>query len=103
MKLKHLMAVVAAISFLFVLSTQDLYASHTTQKTLEKQKEELGISELESDIQIQLLQNDLILGNEDGGGYYRYDYTWLWLTLIAVVVLVVLLVVAYSSDWWWWY
>ncbi|MCK4836405.1 MAG: hypothetical protein KAT17_07200 [Candidatus Aminicenantes bacterium] len=104
MKLRHFMAVLAAISFLFVLSTQDLYASHTTLESIKKQKEELNISEVESDIHIQLLKNDLILGNEDGGGYYRrYDYTWLWITLIVVVVLVVIMVVAYSSDWWYWY
>ena len=42
------------------------------------------------------------LKNEDGGGYYRrYDYTWLWVTLIATVVLVVLLVLLY--DPWYWY
>lgn len=103
MKLRHFMALMAAVSFLFVISTQDLYATHTTQQSLKEQKEKLKISEIESDVHVQLLKNDLILGNEDGGGYYRYNYTWLWLTLIAVAVLVVLLVVAYSSDWWYWY
>ena len=42
-----------------------------------------------------------LLGNEDGGGQYRrYDYTWLWITLITTVILVVILVIAYSGDWW---
>ena len=102
MKLKHFIALIAAVSFFFVTSTQDIYASHSSQEIIKQQKKSIDMAQIDSDIHVQLLKNDLILGNEDGGGYYRrYDYTWLWITLIATVVLVVLLVLLY--DPWYWY
>jgi len=104
MTLKHFMAMVAAVTFLFVVSTQDMYASHGSQASIDQQKKLTEQNRVEDDIHVQLFKNDLILGNEDGGGYYRrYDYTWLWITLIVTVVLVVVLVLAYSGDWWYWY
>lgn len=103
MKLRHFMAMVAAVTFLFVISTQDLYA-HRSAENIEKPAQVTDQASIDTDIHAQLLKNDLIIGNEDGGGYYRaYDYTWLWITLIACVVLVVILVVAYAGDWWYWY
>jgi hypothetical protein len=98
------MAMVAAVTFLFVVSTQDIYAAHSAQDSIDQQKKLSDQNRIEDDIHVQLLKNDLILGNEDGGGYYRrYDYTWLWITLIVTVILVVILVIAYSGDWWYWY
>ena len=102
MKLKHFIALIAAVTFFFVSSTQVIYASHSSQEITKQEKKSIDVSQIDSDIHVQLLKNDLILGNEDGGGYYRrYDYTWLWVTLIATVVLVVLLVLLY--DPWYWY
>ena len=105
MRLRHFLALVAAISFMFVLSTQDLCASQNSKELFKQQNDESKIyNRIDQDIQMQLLKSDVILGNEDGGGYYRaYDYTWLWITLVVTVILVVILIVAYSSDWWWWY
>ncbi len=104
MKSKHFIALIAAVTFFFVVSTQDIYAAHSSQEIIKQQKKSIDMSQIDSDIHVQLLKNDLILGNEDGGGYYRrYDYTWLWITLIACAILILILVIAYSGDWWYWY
>ncbi len=104
MRLKHFIALIAAVTFFFVISTQDIYASHSSQEIIKQQKKSIDMSQIDSDIHVQLLKNDLILGNEDGGGYYRrYDYTWLWITLIACAILIVILVIAAGSDWWYYY
>jgi hypothetical protein len=104
MKLKHFIALIAAFTFFFVTSTQDIYASHSSQEIIKQQKKSIDMSQIDSDIHVQLLKNDLILGNEDGGGYYRrYDYTWLWITLITCAILIVILVLVYSGDSWYWY
>lgn len=91
MKLKHFLALVAAISFLFVVSTQNMYASDNSQELLKPQKDNSKtLSQIDQDIQAQLLKSDFIQSNEDGGGYFR-SYHYL-LVLVLIVVLIIILI-----------
>jgi len=101
MKLKTFIVFGVSIALLFVLSTQDLYAAHKAQ-TLTKETAQ-NVSTVNSDVHLELLKTDVILGNEDGGGYYRYDLTWLWITLAVVLIIVLVVALTYNSSWWWWY
>lgn len=101
MKLKTFVVFGVAIAFLFVLSTQDLYAAHKAQRLTKEAVK--NVSSIDSDVQLELLKSDVILGNEDGGGYYRYDLTWLWITLAVVLLIVLIVILTYDSSWWWWY
>lgn len=90
MKLKHFLALAAAISFLFVVSTQHMYASDNSQELLKPQKDNSKtLNQVDQDIQAQLLQSDLILSNEDGGGYFR-SYYWVLMTVLLVVLIIFL-------------
>jgi hypothetical protein len=101
MKLKTFIVFGVAIAFLFVLSTQDLYAAHKAQNVAKEAAK--NATSVESDIQLELLKADVILGNEDGGGYYRYDLTWLWITLAIILIIALVVILTYNESWWWWY
>ena len=92
MKLKHFLALFAAISFLFVVSTQHMYASDNSQELLKPQKDNSKtLNQIDQDIQLQLLKSDVILSNEDGGGYFRSYYYYLLVTVLILVLIIVLI------------
>jgi hypothetical protein len=90
MKLRHFLALFAAISFLFVVSTQNMYASDNSRELLKPQKDNSKtLNQIDQDIQVQLLKSDVIQSHEDGGGYFS---TYYLLVLVLIVVLIVILI-----------